>query len=227
MLFKFNFIGFFSLQIFMLVFTNAIFPQNESYMDSLDGKFALQFQITENFSLSNFQGTVFSGKYNFTSRDAIRLGISVNFNNSKSDGNSTWPDTNLVNTSSHNVNRIDIIVNAQYIYSINMLNNTGFFIGMGPFLKYENNEIEQNVNSNQSNDTRIETSKYYGLGLDLISGVEWMFNKSMSLSAEYGLRFIYLSGEVVDDRQIYRQERNEHNFYISGNNVKFGITVYF
>ena len=49
----------------------------------------------------------------------------------------------------------------------------------------------------------------------------------MSLSAEYGLRCIYLSGEVVDDREVYRHERKESNFYITGDNVKFGISVYF
>jgi opacity protein-like surface antigen len=184
------------------IFITTGFSQSTSYLDSLDGKFALQFQITENFSLSNFQGTVFSGKYNFSNRDAIRLGISVSFNDSESEVTNTRPDTNLVNTSSHNVNRINIVLNAQYLYTLTTLSDIGFFIGLGPFLKYENNKIEQNVNTNQSIDSRTETTKYYGLGLDLICGVEWMFIKNMSLSAEYGLRFIYLSGEVVDDREV-------------------------
>lgn len=210
-----------------LIFVSTGFSQSTSYLDSLDGKFALQFQIADNFQLSSFQGTTFSGKYNFSSRDAIRLGISVSFNDSKSDGTNTRPDTNLVNTSSNDVNRFNIVLNVQYLYTLTALNDIGFFIGLGPFLKYENNRYEQISTYEQNSDIRIETSKYYGVGLDVISGVEWMFNKSMSLSAEYGLRFIYLSGEVVDDREVYRQERNENTFYVTGDNVKFGITVYF
>jgi hypothetical protein len=217
----------FSLFIFSFLITNTIFSQTTSHLDSLEGKFALQFQITENFSLSNFQGTVFSGKYNFSNRDAIRVGISVSFSDSKSDGTNTRPDTNLVNTSSNDANRFNIVLNAQYLYSLTSINDIGFFIGLGPFLKYENNRYEQISTYEQNSDVRIETSKYYGVGLDVISGVEWMFNKSMSLSAEYGLRCIYLSGEVVDDREVYRHERNESNFYITGDNVKFGISVYF
>ena len=227
MLFKINFIGFFSFHILILVFTNVIFPQNESYLDSLDGKFALQFQITENFSLSNFQGTVFSGKYNFSNRDAIRLGVSVEYTDLNSDGTRSRPDTNLVDTNSRTTNRFNIVINAQYLYTLTVLNDIGFFIGVGPFLRFEDNKIEENYTYYQTEEHRNETTKYYGVGLDVISGVEWMFNKSMSLSAEYGLRFIYLSGEIVDDREVYRQERNENTFYITGDNVKFGITVYF
>lgn len=137
MLFKINFIGFFSFHILILVFTNVIFPQNESYLDSLDGKFALQFQITENFSLSNFQGTVFSGKYNFSNRDAIRLGVSVEYTDLNSDGTRSRPDTNLVDTNSRTTNRFNIVINAQYLYTLTVLNDIGFFMGVGPFLRFE------------------------------------------------------------------------------------------
>ena len=68
-----------------LLFVTTGFSQSTSYLDSLDGKFALQFRITNNFSLSNFQGTILSGKYHFSNRDAIRLGVSLQFDDSESD----------------------------------------------------------------------------------------------------------------------------------------------
>ena len=93
MRFKTNLIGIISIQIFFLLFTKDCLPQNESYLDSLEGKFALQFQISDNFNLTNFQGTTFSGKYHFSGSDAIRLGLSLDFGNSEIDGNTNQNDS--------------------------------------------------------------------------------------------------------------------------------------
>ena len=70
---KYHLIYFFSLFFILLIVatTNA----QSSYLDSLDGKYALQFQISENFTLSDFQGTTLSGKYQTGKRTAIRLGV--------------------------------------------------------------------------------------------------------------------------------------------------------
>ncbi len=210
-----------------LIFVTTSFSQSTSYLDSLDGKFALQFQINENFSLSDFQGTIFSGKYHFSSRDAVRLGLSVSFRDSERDEIGSRTDTNLVTTSSGDVNNFDITLSAQYLVYLSNISNIGFFIGAGPFLRYENNKYEQSSNRPPLESTRTTTLKSFGVGLDFISGVEWMFHKSMSLSAEYGLRFIYTSHESTDDNKVFRQERNEDSYIITGNHVKFGITVYF
>ncbi|MGB5288021.1 MAG: hypothetical protein WBN42_05990, partial [Ignavibacteriaceae bacterium] len=61
-----------SFLFFFQLFMSTVFSQSSSNLDSLDGKFALQFQISDNFKLSNFQGTTFSGKYHFGKMDAIR-----------------------------------------------------------------------------------------------------------------------------------------------------------
>ena len=34
---------------------------------------------------------------------------------------------------------------------------------------------------------------FFSIGLDAIAGVEWSFHKNMSLSAEYGIKFYYIS----------------------------------
>ena len=60
-----------------LIFVSTCFSQSKSYLDSLDGKFALQFQIEGLFRLTSFQGSTLSGKYNFSDRDVVRLGISL------------------------------------------------------------------------------------------------------------------------------------------------------
>lgn len=217
----------FILFSFSLISANNSYSQDDSYLDSLDGKFALQFQIDDDFQLSNFQGTIFSGKYHFSNRDAIRLGLSITFDDAESETETSRPDTNLVNTSSRDLNRINIVINAHYLYSLFITGDIGFFLGLGPFLKYEYSKNKFFHNTLPSEYSRTETSKGYGVGADLIGGVEWLFHESMSLSAEYGLRFIYLSREVTDDREAYREKSDEDYYRISGSNVKFGLTVYF
>jgi len=72
----FNFVKFSSFIIFVTFF-NSILNAQISYLDSLEGKFSLQFQISNNFKLEEFQGTTFSGKFNIGKSEAIRLGVSL------------------------------------------------------------------------------------------------------------------------------------------------------
>ena len=220
-----------SLICFVFSFSNISLPQT-SYLDSLDGRFALQFQITENFSLSSFQGTIFSGKYNFSPKSAFRTGLSINFGDSESDESSSRTDTNLVNNGEDKHNSFNITLKTQYIYNMIITDNIGFFIGGGPFLEYTDVESESKWNNNQSNGSRTYSSNIIGFGMDLINGVEWMFTENMSLSAEYGIKFKYLTSEekrtsIVSIGNGEIQESNNKVFSITGNHINFGITVYF
>jgi len=217
------------LFVFPLFITTA-FSQSTSYLDSLDGKFALQFQIDRNFTLTNFQGTTFSGKYNFSSRDAVRLGLSINFGDSEGDETISRSDTNLVSTGREEFNNFNIMLKTQYIYSMSITNNIGFFVGGGPFISFTTSSSETKYNNNLIEITRTYSSDIFGIGLDLINGVEWMFTKNMSLSAEYGLKFTYTSSEEkrVSNSTFERtEESNRKTFLITGNHINFGITVYF
>jgi len=212
------------------LFITTGFSQSTSYLDSLDGKFALQFQIADNFQLSSFQGTTFSGKYNFSSRDAVRLGLSINFGDSEGDETISRSDTNLVSTGREEFNNFNIILKTQYIYSMSITNNIGFFVGGGPFISYTTSSSETKYNNNLVETTRTYTSDIFGIGLDLINGVEWMFSKNMALSAEYGLKFAYTSNEekrVSNSTYETTDESKRKVFLITGNHINFGITVYF
>ena len=68
--------------------------------------------------------------------------------------------------------------------------------------------------------------------MDLINGVEWMFTRNMSLSAEYGLKFKYISSEEkrTSSESIGNgatEESYNKVFSITGNHIYIGITVYF
>ena len=71
------------------------------------------------------------------------------------------------------------------------------------------------------------TEDYYSLGVDLLLGIEWWFHKYISLSAEYGMKFIYRSRESIAEQGVLRKETTESYFRITANSLNFGITVYF
>jgi len=209
------------------LFINTGFSQNTSYLDSLDGKFALQFQITDNFQLSNFQGTVLSGKYHFSCRDAVRLGISVELGDSESEINIVYPDTSTVSKSENDGNKFGITIKTQYIHYFNGTKEITFFGGVGPFFTYsKQNENRKSIIDEIETSSEAETN-LFSTGIDIIAGVEWMFYTNMSLSAEYGLNFSYWSLENIYNEDSKEVKSENTTFNISGNHINFGITVYF
>jgi len=224
---KTNLIGIISLQIFFLFFTNTILCQDYSYLDSLNGKFALQFQISDNFNLTNFQGTTFSGKYHFSSRDAVRLGVSIEFSDADIETNITRLDTSDINKSEDNTNRFGFMVNSQYIRYFTVNNNIALFGGVGPFISISNQTSDRTINENETELKLKSERDIFSFGADMILGVEWWFYKQMSLSAEYGITFSYWSAKDNFSDDNTKAESNISSFSVNGKHVNFGITVYF
>lgn len=212
---------------FITFFTSNVFSQSPSYLDSLDGKFALQFQINDNFNLSSFQGTTLSGKYHFSCRDAVRLGLSIELDESDGETSSNRLDTVTVDTYKMDRNNFGITINTQYIRYFRGTENISFYGGAGPFVNYNTSTSTGEVKLGENIDKYESTSDSYTIGLDLLFGVEWWFHKYMSLSAEYGLKFMYRSSEGTNEIGIVKREITNNNFRITANSINFGLSVYF
>ncbi len=225
MLINSNFRILFTLMSFYLISVPATYSQNTAYLDSLEGKFALQFQISDNFNLTNFQGSTLSGKYQFGRRNAVRVGLSVNLNNSDAETNQSFLDTSLTISSAGNQHAFGMTVRTQYIHYIPGIHEIAFFIGGGPFVGFNNITSENSYSNYPIN--RKETIDDFTIGLDILAGVEWMFTKDMSLSAEYGIRFSYNSSTrmIEDDHTI--SETTIKKYIIDHGDINFGISVYF
>lgn len=210
-----------------LIFVSTCFSQSTSYLDSLDGKFALQFQINSNFRLSDFQGSTLSGKYHFSARDAVRLGITLELSDADGEVSSNLIDTVSVNTSKINSSSFGITVNTQYIRYIKGTDDISFFAGGGPFISYSTSTSNGELRQKDPVEKYKRTDDSYSLGVDLLLGVEWWFHKYMSLSAEYGMKFMYRSRESMVEQGVLRRETTDNYFRITANSINFGITVYF
>jgi opacity protein-like surface antigen len=222
---KYHLIYFFSLLFFILSLLSTSSAQT-SYLDSLDGKFALQFQISENFTLTNFQGAILSGKYQLGKRSAIRLGLSLYFDDSSFDREATFIDT-LSLQSKAKTNSIGFTVNSQYIAYLVSTTDIGFYLGAGPAFSFGNSDATTEILDNSIDQKGTSSSDTYSIGLDGIAGVEWSFYKNMSLSAEYGIKFYYYHRtDKFEDEEIVDERTNEST-KLTANYINFGITVYF
>jgi len=213
----------------LLVFTFAsiLYSQTPSYLDSLNGKFALQFQIDDNFNLSSFQGTTLSAKYHFSCRSALRLGLSLELGDSQNDTKVSYFDTTLVRSSSDDSNRFGFTIKSQYIHYMRGTKDISFFGGLGPSFNYF--KLTRNRDLVEDGTNRFSESDGTGftIGVDIIAGVEWMFADKMALSAEYGLFFSYTSSENKNKDESLEANSEYESFNLSGNHINFGLSVYF
>jgi hypothetical protein len=193
----------------------------------LDGKFALQFQINRDFQLSDFQGSTLSGKYHFSTRDAVRLGITLELSDAEFEASSNQIDTINVSTNSIDQSTFGITINTQYIRYIKGTDDIAFFVGGGPFINYSTTTSNGEIRETDPVEKYKRTDDSYSLGVDLLLGIEWWFHKYMSLSAEYGMKFMYRSRESIAEQGVLRRETTDKYFRITANSINFGITVYF
>jgi len=223
---KYHLIYFFSLLFFILSLVSTTTAQT-SYLDSLDGKYALQFQISEDFTLTNFQGATLSGKYHLGTRSALRMGLSLNFDNSSRDLEASLLDTMNYNETAE-TNSFGFLISSQYLNYLVGTADIGFYLGIGPAIGFSHSKMEFN---SEISDSTIQdgsgTGESFTVGLDAIVGVEWSFHKDMTLSAEYGIKFYYTHQTEKFESTSRKDERTIEAFRITANYVNFGISVYF
>jgi hypothetical protein len=151
----------------------------------------------------------------------------LEFNDSDIETSSNLLDTINVNTSNIDNSSFGITVNTQYIRYIKGTDDISFFIGGGPFINYSTTTSNGEIREKDPVEKYTRTDDSYSWGMDLLLGVEWWFHKYMSLSAEYGMKFMYRSRESIVEQGVLRRETTDNYFRITANSINFGITVYF
>jgi hypothetical protein len=219
--------------IFFLNFSN-VFSQDDSKWErdnSLkEGKWALQFAIDQNFSLTNFEGSIISIKKQFSEKRAIRLGLSLSFENNNGtsshiSGFDTIPDTDFKLTG------YSVYATPTLMFYLNPRDAVNLYTGAGIILggSYYWNEAMQNLPDGYN--YRYERSYSYGGGITGLLGVEFFPIKNLSILAEYFASFQYnhYSGHTIYDvpgeYSVHNSKNNQFDF--NGQQVNFGLSVYF
>jgi hypothetical protein len=205
--------------------------QPEKPTNEASYKWALLFQVTDDYFLTSFQGSSFSIMRNLSATRHIRLFLTLS---------GSVSDTDYKNNTS--INRGDTRNSIYYqigcYYIMNRLSNDSFvpYIGAGPVLSF--NYYKQEYDDSYTNNSK-STSKNITLGIGAagILGVEWFVKKNVSLLAEYsgGLAYNYTKSESKseqknDNGQYVLMNKNEidtNEFDFNSSSVRVGLSIYF
>jgi hypothetical protein len=233
--------------ITVLSFNYFSFSQDQSKeITSLkEGTWALQFGISSNFTLTSFQGSTFSVKYQLSDKNAIRSGVSISGNTST--GNSTTSgmvdDTSIgviPGTNSSKTQNISLI--SQYLWYMNPSGPVHLYIGFGPSVSYSYSQSSpENIglgsNRYYLRSVNSSTSTQWAIGLMGSMGVEWFLNQWLSIRAEYGESIQYQWRSITsmtdyssnDPNYVpthYESSTTYKSWTLISNSVSFGMSVY-
>lgn len=195
------------------------------------GKWAVQFEVGNDFKLSSFDGVIVSLKYNLSSKFAFRFGAGVNLSNSDQTLDFSDYYSGYSGRERFNDNSQDIIFISNILFYPNPRSLLNIFFGVGPRVSYQN-----------VNDERIYIDGYKGyqktnswaVGLNGVFGCEWFPMKYLSLFGEYSVYGTYgestyknyvrqiSTGEIVEYYYLYSD-----NFQFRGNIARLGLSLYF
>lgn len=199
---------------------SGLAQETQSHMTA--GAWALQFRISDNFTLSTFKGSVVSLKRHTSPNTAIRLGVSLSVLTRDDTINNTYPDTTLnYDRDGDSTNgRLDL----QYLHYSNPGSRISLYLGTGPFAQYSKAMDTDAIPNNR----RERTQKAWGVGVTGVLGAEWSVSSVVGIHAEYGLSAGYSHQTFSDERQSpeYSASQKGHAWSVSGSSVLFGISVY-
>ncbi len=217
---------FFAALVFFGMFSLQMFSQSSEVTKTPTKTYALQFQITDNFSFSSFQGAMFSGKYHFANGNAVRIGLNVDTENNEIDMDYFTNDT-LYSTEKNEADVLSLTMRLQYLFYSSVKDNIAFYYGGGPFVQYYKKESSREFPSGTV--VGKNTTTQWNAGLGLVIGGEWFVRKNIGLSLEYGLTASYTRSEteIKESNSNPGSEQTKKYFKIAPSNVLFGISIYF
>lgn len=204
------------------------------------GSWSLQFEVSGDFRLSGFQGTIFSLKRQYSERSAVRIGMSLDASTADEDSDAERVNVNrYISSAENNADRENVEVVGQYIYYPSPGNDVNLFFGLGPHVRYSRVAVTSTTYSsipenNLSTGSRSETrNSSWAFGGATAMGIEWFFLKKLSLLAEYGayLDYAHTSGNRITsplpDSTFARETSHRDSFALTPLAVKLGLAFYF
>ena len=231
----------------------SIADSSSSHPNSLvSGKWALEFGVSSNFTLTDFQGAVLSVKRQVDSHEAIELAIGGSLNSQSGTSQYTYMFADTVdahNSGSNGNNSQGISLGVRYLYYPNPGEKINLYFGGGPVVSYSHSDNRQQtyllpvppaISAPTVTNSTGQTT--WSFGGSALAGVEWFMTKYMSLHAQYGLTILYAeyqstqlsansssvtsSGTVLPS-QMSSNDGKTHGWQINASSVLFGLSVYF
>jgi len=221
------------LLIIFVALINQTFAQDTSKTINKELKHGIQFQVTNIFNLTNFDGYTFSYRYLFNKNSGLRIGLYTYLHNVDED--ITQQVDSLTNNPPNKSDNFNLKISVQYLHSIMSYNDFDLIIGGGPFVSIYNSEADYESLGSSSIRKYTEKNKRTGFGLDLILGVEYKLASNVILSGEYGLSIFKENSDIeykmIEEYETYNYIRSEigesDRIVIAGSGVNLGIAIFF
>lgn len=204
--------------LLILILSSVLSAQDKPKNSLADGSWSMQFRISDNFTLSTFDGALLSVKKHLSNKTALRLGVSGTYTNSDED-NTTTTEYEA------NSSRYYFGVKLQLIKYIHPESALSFYYGIGPNFGYVRDKSEVLYEVEVSN--REDYTRSVNFGLFGSWGLEWFLKHNISVLAEYGGGFKYSTEHKESIHGLNSSERDSHRFEFFNSNVNFGVSVYF
>jgi hypothetical protein len=123
---------------------------------------------------------------------------------------------------------VSIGIYATYLNYCYNRNNFYLYYGFGPLLseqfQYNTNNQKYNPYDSLPDRTNSNRSNSFGIGVNGILGIEWIFSKHFSLFTEYNMNVNYYYNKLITIQS--GSERRTHTWSISDNNAILGLSIY-
>lgn len=205
------------------------------------GGWGLQYEATSlEGALSGFQGSLFSGRYHLSGRQALRVGISVNASTEDRKETQEARRDTAMNRPEQRAERDvqDYRLSVEYVHYVRPTDRLFVYAGAGPRVGYNKSRQEQTIPDRPGgrSEKNVVKRTTYRIGLAGAFGVEWFVHPHISLSVEYPLAAEYINRDeevtnrVVDDGSVEREQTNTtetDRYEIGGEAVRIGVTFSF
>lgn len=212
------------VSLLILVFlTVSARAQEESALQP--GAWALQFQITEDFTLDDFQGSIVSVKYHSSAKSAWRAGLELDFSSREESRERTLSGVPQPGVNAE-YSRSSATLGLQYVRYANPASKVVFLFGGGPFFGFDNRSTEYTYE--EPTPSPIEDSRdSWSAGVSGFVGVEWRVASRIGIHAEYG--FEYEHAEITDEaeRVDASETRSSDSDSFGARTVLLGVSAYF
>jgi opacity protein-like surface antigen len=220
--------------------SSGIFCQESEKEDSQacvpENKWGLQFSISKNFQLSNFQGTTLSLIRKLNEKRSLRAGISISGQSGENRSTITsLPQDSLMSKNKADNQNYNLDLSFDYLFTSELNDKISFYFGAGPILGLMNYDTKQYADSlKQINSTMIVTKTFlqsnkqtgWSIGLSGIAGIAWQVHKKILIHAEYKSTLYYQRNEMVSKNSSSKFKNVVESVTLRSNPVSFGVTVF-
>jgi hypothetical protein len=197
---------------------SALATDSEAAKEALKkGSWSLQFGVSQNFTLTQFQGATISVKRHYSPNSALRAGITTNLSHNV--------QKDLRTKSEVDVNEFGINVSMEYLHYFTPGRRVTAFVGSGPYfgLNLRTQEVPPT-----GNDGYHLTYKEWSLGANLLFGAEWFVTHGIALFAEYDISLGYASkvNKTADPLHGLTGQTESYGYSLTSRGVRMGLSVY-